>query len=160
MWLWRDRLARKKNVSPYKVFNSKTMVEIAARIPPKPDSSIEASQFQINTHPIMRASLQATIAKACKDPADQWPARQIVRKMRSPSPKPSLVEVLKQVRDRQARKLNLASTVLASKETICTIALTGVKNYRQMCELGKTMRWQAELLFEPWIKAVEEYAKK
>jgi hypothetical protein len=68
------------------------------------------------------------------------------------SPSSTVLSRLKEVRDKIAAELQMDPSLLATKSTLTAVALTGCTSRPKMIAAAKWMKWQEDLLLEPWLK--------
>jgi ribonuclease D len=159
-WKWRDKTAKSKNKAPYKILNSRSLLHFTSLIPPHIEMPVNPEKLPIKTNRAFKHSLLKTLRKALATDPSKWPAKLITRKPKSPAPKPAVVEKIKEVRNRIAMELGITESVLASKDAMSSIAATGIREKESMHKLGKLMQWQEDVLFDPWLKAVNKNRQK
>jgi len=159
-WKWRDKIAKSKNKAPYKILNSRALLHLTTRIPPRIETPVNPEKLPIKTNRAFKHSLLKTLRKALETEPSKWPEKLTTGKPKSPAPKPVVVEKIKEIRNRIALELGITESVLASKDAMSSIAATGIKEKESMHKLGKLMQWQEDLLFDPWLKAVNKNRQK
>jgi len=147
-WNWRDKLAQKRDVAPYRVLNPYLMLDIV--------KAIAKNKGKINEHNLPRmprnikgALLQSFIKElkeAASAPAQEFPG-QIPRKA---APRTNinedLRETLRELRNEKAQELGMDSGLLAKQSQLNALAdsLNG-DTWEEKFKIAEFMNWQKEI---------------
>ncbi|MBF0429901.1 MAG: HRDC domain-containing protein [Fibrobacteria bacterium] len=154
VWNWRDQQAKENNKPVHKIFNTKAMLHMISLIPSNQGKYITWEKLPLKTQSVLKTSLLETIIHAEKIPPENWPKRIKSTSHKTSSPDPKVVTILKETRDKIARKLNLPASLLASKDSIGHFAQLAKRSPKNINNGTSLMNWQKALLSKPWIEAL------
>jgi len=146
-WNWRNEIAQKRDVAPYRVLNPYLMLDIV--------KAIAKNKGKINEHNLPRmprnmkgALLQSFIKElneAASAPAEEFP-RQIPRKA---TPRTNinedLREKLRELRNEKAAQLKIESGLLAKQSQLNVLADSLNGTWEEKFEIAEFMNWQKEI---------------
>ena len=95
-------------------------------------------------------------AQALDQQTSEWPQPLRVPRRAAPSPSSTLLNHLKDVRDKIAAELKMDPSLLATKSTLTAVALTGCTSKPKMTAAAKWMKWQEDLLLDKWAKPADK----
>ena len=160
LWDVRESAAKEADFPGYKILPSEIMLRFAENVPregdPDPD---KIPRLPSRLDPKLREAFIRAFENALHLDPKECP--QPLPPPRKPlkSPHPDLLADLRKVRDLIATDLALDPSLLAPKAVLLAAALTGVNSAEKVREAAQWMRWQENLLLEPWLKAAERYQK-
>lgn len=138
VWHWRDREAIEANRPPFFVLDHDRLLRIAERAAVN-DGFVELIPRRYS--PARRRSLIRAVEKGIRTPEDRLPRLHRQRGQRISEAQKRRFEQLRDRRDREAKRLGLDPTFIASKGTLSAVALGGKPD-----EL--LVPWQADLLLK------------
>jgi ribonuclease D len=147
IWNWRDKIAKKKDVAPYRVLNPYLMLDIV--------KGAVKNKGKINEHNLPRMPrnikgvlLQSFIKElneAAYAPAEEFPG-QVPRKA---APRTNinedLREKLRELRNEKAAQLKIDSGLLAKQSQLNVLADTLNGTWEEKLEIAEFMKWQKEI---------------
>ncbi|MBW8889309.1 MAG: hypothetical protein JF616_16260 [Fibrobacteres bacterium] len=151
LWKYRDFIAQKTDLPSYKILPSDILLRFAMAVPPSGEPE-QVPSLPSRLNPEIKAGFLDAFRQALDSPEAAWP--QPLRPPRKPvvSPSSAVLGRLKEVRDRIAAELQMDPSLLATKSTLTAVALTGCTSRPKMIAAAKWMKWQEDLLLEPWLK--------
>jgi ribonuclease D len=151
---WRDRLARDRDVAPFRILSSEVMVAVARRMPHSPADLNGTSGVDAAGQRHARELVEA-VERARQLPDDALPVRP-----RPPRRPPvdrefeALIDRLKSARDRQADELGLDRGFLMPRQQLEEIAAAQPATPGQLREMSGVRNWQVEALGEQILHAL------
>ncbi|HSJ01601.1 MAG: ribonuclease D [Verrucomicrobium sp.] len=136
IWLWRDGIARERDVPPFRVLNNQQMLAMA--------TDFEANG---NVYPPPRwrgkwkETFEAAITRVRKSDPASWPERPKKHARRMTDQDRSRIDRLCQGRDRKAEDLDLETSLLGSRSLMEDLVLHPNSEAK-----GRLMPWQREVL--------------
>lgn len=135
LWLWREKVAEKRDLPCYRVMSNKQMISFAETFefgeepaPPR------------GWRPQWKESFRTTLDKVESMSADEWPKRPKKAKGRLSEDQRELVDRILQKRNQVAESLNIEPSLLGSRSTMEGIVA------RPIGELPNLMPWQKAAL--------------
>ncbi len=150
LWKYRDAAAKAQDLPSYKILPSDLLLRFSLAVPPSGDPPLLPG-LPSRLNPKFKAGFMETLQAALELPAEQWPQPLKIPRRTTPSPSPIVLTHLKSVRDRIANELALDPSLLATKSTLTNVALTGAGSRQKIVHAAKWMKWQEDLLLEPWL---------
>jgi len=151
LWKYRDLIAQKTDLPSYRILPSDILLRFAMSVPPTGQPE-QTPSLPSRLNPEIKVGFLETFQQALDLPESAWP--QPMRPPRKPvfSPSSSVLNRLKDVRDKIAAELQMDPSLLATKSTLTAVALTGCTSGPKMIAAAKWMKWQEDLLLEAWLK--------
>lgn len=138
LWLWREARAVAKNRPPYFVLSHELMVDVAKRGGAQAQGVVELPPA---VPPAVRSDLQAAIERARTVPESDLPRQELPeRPPRLSNEVQARLDALRAKRDKQAEKLGIEPTLIATKADLQSLAEDLEAGLRGL------MKWQAALL--------------
>lgn len=138
LWQWREEEAIASNTPPYFILSHELLIAI----------STAATQGREVEHLLparlpakRRARLLIALRRGLQRPASEHPERRRSNGQRLTPVEQSRFDALKERRDKQAARLQIDPTLIASRATLVRLARASATDY-------ELMRWQRELLLE------------
>jgi hypothetical protein len=100
----------------------------------------------------MEASLQS--------PQSEWPPRKVTPRRVVQHPDPELLQRLREIRDSVAKDLALEPSLIATRATLTSAALTKCQSAQILSSAVSWLPWQQDLLQAKWLEAAKPTAKK
>jgi ribonuclease D len=152
---WRDGVARDVDRSTFRVAGNEVLLSIA-RQAPSTVAAIEntkgLSRSVVARH--AKAILEAVARGLAVPEADLPKFPRGTRRARDPDYEDRVI-ALKAVRDRRAMELELDPGVLCPRERLEAIARRNPRSLEELMEVPDVRRWQAEVLGEEFIHALQ-----
>lgn len=138
LWLWRDGIARDRDVPPFRVLNNQQMLGMAV--------DFEAAGV-VHPPPRWRGkwkdTFEATVARVRRSDPSTWPDRPKKNARRMTDSDRARIDRLCQARDRRAESLDLETSLLGSRSLMEDLVLHPSTDAK-----GRLMPWQREVLEE------------
>jgi len=155
-WNWRNKIAQKRDIAPYRILNPYLMLDIV--------KAITKSKGKINEHNLpkmprnMKGSLLQSFIKelneAASAPAKEFP-EQIPRKA---APRTNinedLREKLRELRNEKAAQLKIDSGLLAKQSQLNILADSLNGTWEEKFKIAEFMNWQKEIWQSLALKAI------
>jgi ribonuclease D len=154
LYNWRDSIARKRDVPPFKVLGNETMIELAKA---RPESSSLLKRIRgMSRDAVARYSTEilAAIAEGRSMPDDQLPELAEAKPWRRDRDLERRIDRLKTIRDAKAKDLGIDSGVLAPKHVLSAVAAMRPSAVEQLHDIAAMRRWQIEVLGEELVRGV------
>lgn len=151
LWKYRDAAAKAQDLPSYKILPSDLLLRFSLAVPPEGDPPLLPG-LPSRLNPKFKAGFLEELQAALALPPEQWPQPLRIPRRTTPSPSAPILAHLKTVRDRIAKELALDPSLLATKSTLTNVALTGASSRQKMISAAKWMKWQEDLLLEPWLQ--------
>jgi ribonuclease D len=150
---WRDRLARERDVAPFRVLSNDQLVRIARRMP---DSIRDLRSGDFDAATVRHAGeLFEAVQRARRLPEGELPTRK--RGPRRPPPDPAFearVDRVKAVRDRIADELGMDRGFLMPRQQLEDIARAVPGSADELVAVRDVRRWQLEALGDALLEAL------
>lgn len=150
LWKFRDAAAMAQDLPSYKILPSDLLMRFALAVPPTGEPA-QLPGLPSRANPKFKAGFLETCQEALNLPSEAWPQPLKIPRRTTPSPSAPILARLKDVRDRIANELGLDPSLLATKNTLTNVALTGATSRTKMIHAAKWMKWQEDLLIDPWL---------
>jgi ribonuclease D len=137
LWHWREQEALKANRPPFFILNHDALFSLAVAL--TNGGSVDAV-IPKRYSPRRRASLRAAMEKAVQVPEKEWPEPRRHNGRRLSAAQKHHLENLRRRRDRNASRLQIDPTLIASRATLAALASNWAK------ESETLLPWQRELL--------------
>lgn len=144
---WRESVAEERDVASFRVLNNEVLADVARHMP---HTSAELEEIpHLSTGNVRRYgdALLAAVRRARSLPEAELPERP--RPSQRPRRDPELeqrIERLREVRDRQAERLDLERGFLMPRAQLEAVARERPGSLRELAELNGMRRWQVEAL--------------
>jgi len=158
LWDFRESLAQARDVPGYKILPSEIMLRFAD-ITPREGKPEQIPRLPSRLEPEVRDGFLHAYDKAIHGDPKEWPKPVPLLRKPVKSPHPDLLADLRKARDGIAANLHLDPSLLAPRAVMLAVALTGLYAPEEVREAAKWMRWQENLLLEPWLEAAKRYQK-
>lgn len=154
LYAWRESVARSRDVAPFRVITNEALVEIARRLPTRPDQLAVpgAPRALAQRH---GAGILAAVRRAKALPEDELPVRR--KGPRRPPPDPEFdaaVERLRAARDAAAEALGLDRGFLMPRAQLEEIARARPHTPEELAALPGIRRWQVEAVGDRILQAL------
>ena len=153
LWLWRDAEARNLDRPAFKVLGNKFLVELAEWADKHPDAPLsKGPKLPRNMKGRRLREMSEAIERGRKMPRKEWPPKSRPQVERdtgyamSPRDCPDLLAALTKARDKVAKPLELAGSLLAPRAAIEAIACRKARSAEDVQAFGELLPWQVELL--------------
>jgi ribonuclease D len=153
---WRDRVARERDVAPFRVVSNDALVGIARRMPDSPAELATADGVDAAATRNAR-DLVAAVQRARALPDSALPVRP--RGPRRPPPDPAfdhLVDRLKAARDAVADELGLDRGFLMPRQQLEDIARAMPRSSEELMAVQDIRNWQVEALGRRLLAVIED----
>jgi ribonuclease D len=158
LWDFRETQAQARDVPGYKILPSEIMLRFADETPREGEPE-HMPRLPSRLEPEIREGFLQAFLNAIHGDPKQWPKPVPLQRKPVKSPHPDLLADLRKVRDGIAAGLHLDPSLLAPRAVLLAVALTGLYSPEEVREAAKWMRWQENLLLEPWLEAAKRYQK-
>ena len=153
LWKFRDQEARARDLPSYKILPSDLLLRFSLSVP------MEGAPEKIPTlpsrlSPVFKTGFLDHFHEALELPPATWPQPWKPLRKTTPSPNAALMAQLKNVRDKIAAELELDPSLLATKSTLTSVALSDWSSREKVREAANWMKWQEDLLLEPWMEGL------
>lgn len=157
IWLWRDTEARMTDLPPFKIMGNQQLLRMVQWILPRTRNPLRGFKLPRNCRGRRLEALNQAISKARHTPPRDWPKLRESRTSReSETGIKSLIEALRKECASLAEKIEVESSLIASRASLTAIARNRARTIPEIVEAGGLMNWQAELL----LPALEKLWKK
>lgn len=150
LWKYRDQAAKAQDLPSYRILPSDLLLRFSMAIPQEGTPPL-LPNLPSRLNPIFKAGFMEALEVALDMPPESWPQPLRTPRRLTPSPSAPILAHLKEVRDRIANQLGLDPSLLATKSTLTNVALTGANSRSKMIAAAKWMKWQEDLLLDPWL---------
>jgi ribonuclease D len=151
VWRWREAIADRSDLPPFKIMGAGLMIEIACWSVAKQRDILKGGpKLPRNIRGRRLEALRTALFEGCKIPSPELPDH-----FRGKRPEPAGAE-LKALRKEcagVAEELRISQSVLAPRAALESILKTRPESVEEIMECGPLMHWQAELI-APCIRAV------
>jgi ribonuclease D len=154
LWKFRDQIAKGLDLPAYRILPSDILLRFSLSVPAEGDPE-KTPSLPSRLSPETKNGFLEVFAQALDLPPPSWPQPLRLPKKTGPSPSSTVLNQLKEIRDKIATELGLDPSLLATKSTLTNVALTGCTSGPKMSAAAKWMKWQEELLLEAWLKPQE-----
>lgn len=151
LWKYRDESAKAQDLPSYKILPSDLLLRFSLAVPAEGDPA-DIPNLPSRLNPKFKTGFLEVFQLALGLPPEAWPQPLRAPRKVAPSPNATILAHLKQVRDRIAAELALDPSLLATKSTLTSVALTGCASRQKMIDAAKWMKWQEDLLLDEWLK--------
>lgn len=159
MWEVREDSASRRDLPSFKVLPADVLLRFADAVPPEGDPET-LPRMPSRLHPDLKDRFLGAYEDALDSDPSSWP-RPLPPPPRPPRPPhPQLLLEMREIRDGVAAKLEMDPSLLAPKATMMAVAIGGFSSPDAVRKVAKWMRWQENLLLEPWMKAAAKYHKR
>jgi ribonuclease D len=151
IWEWRDAIASRRNVPPFKIFSNEKIIDLADRLGNK--SSVLLSDLWGMPRNVVGTILDDLLerthqaAQLSEDECPSLPTRAVP----PPAPNAQLMEKLKIQRDKLAAKWNIDPTLMSNKHQMVLLAFAIERKEESPWANAELMLWQQEL----WQSALQ-----
>ena len=150
IWRWRDQLARRANVPPFKVFGNEQIFEVLLWAESHPGVPLhQGPKLPRNLVGSRLGTLEEALTRAAAMPPLQWP--EPIKRPRDQALSSQCKEQIDGLRGacaRIAKELNIAPSTLAPRAALEAIARSQLRTLDDIIKSGGLLRWQAELIQE------------
>lgn len=159
LWKYRDAAAKAQDLPSYRILPSDLLLRFSLAVPSEgPPALLPNLPSRLN--PNFKAGFLEALEEALKLPPESWPQPLKIPRRLTPSPNANVLAHLKTVRDKIALELGLDPSLLATKSTLTNVALTGASSRQKITHAAKWMKWQEDLLLEPWLTRSQEKVER
>ena len=158
MWEVREEAAKASDIPGYKVLPSDIILRFAESVPQEGQPE-QIPRMPSRLEPELRANFLNAFESALASDPKKWPKPLPLARKPVKSPHPDLLADLRAIRDKIAAELHLDPSLLAPKAVLLAVALTGLRSPETIREAAGWMRWQENLLMEPWITGTQRFRK-
>lgn len=154
LYEWRDLLARQQDRAPFRILNNEAMLELA-KVQPRTLAALRSIKG-VGGEIIQRrgAELLAAIERGLATPDTSIPRPERGPRIRPDAAYLERVERLKQVRNAEAPRLDLAPGVLCPNSSLESVARAEPKTREELEQVGDMRRWQKEVLGDALLQAL------
>ena len=153
IWRWRDQLARRANVPPFKVFGNEQIFEVLLWAESHPDiplhqgSMHQGPKLPRNLVGSRLSTLEEALTRAAGMSPAQWPERaKHDRDHTLSGQRKEQMDALRAECARMAKELNIAASTLAPRAALEAIARSRPRTLDEIMKSSGLLRWQAELM--------------
>ena len=158
MWEVREAAAKASDIPGYKILPSDIILRFAESVPDEGQPE-QVPRLPSRLEPELRESFLGAFENALASDSKKWPKPVPPTRRPVKSPHPDLLADLRTIRDKIAAELHLDPSLLAPKAVLLAVALTGLRSPETVREAAGWMRWQENLLLEPWIAGTQRFRK-
>jgi ribonuclease D len=148
IWRWRDQLARRANVPPFKVFGNEQIFEVLLWAESHPGVPLhQGLKLPRNLVGSRLSTLEEALTRAAEMPPAQWP--EPIKHPRDQALSSQCKEQIDGLRGacaRIAKELNIAASTLAPRAALEAIARSRPRTLDEIIKSSGLLRWQAELM--------------
>jgi ribonuclease D len=154
LYEWRDQLARQQDRAPFRILNNEAMLELA-KAQPRTLTALRAIKG-VGGEIIQRrgAELLAAIERGVATPDSGIPRPERGPRIRPDAAYLERVERLKQVRNTEAPRLDLAPGVLCPNSSLESVARAEPTTKEELEQVSDMRRWQKEVLGDALLQAL------
>lgn len=142
IWRWRDSIAEQRDKPPFKIIGNDQLLSMSTSL-----AAGESVSLPSRFHGGHRARFEKALAKAHSLADDGLPAGERKKRLTKSGDWETVFQSLRQNRDRAAKKLNLETSIIASKKTLERYAFTPKEARDQALRDELFLPWQQDLLF-------------
>ena len=148
IWRWRDQLARRANVPPFKVFGNEQIFEVLLWAESHPGMPLrDGPKLPRNIAGSRLSTLEEALTCAAGAPPAQWPEPQRFARDEALSVnRKEQLDALRAECARIARELEIAASTLAPRAAIEAVVRSGPRTVDEIIKGSGLLRWQAELM--------------
>ena len=153
---WRDEMARKRDVAPFRVVGNDVVVAVARDCPATRTALAQVKGMPASVLERYGAELAAVVRSSTASAPETWPERR--RAPRRPPPDPAFerrVDRLKAVRDAAADALGLERGFLMPRQQLEDIARRAPADLEALRAVPEVRNWQVEALGAGLIEALD-----
>lgn len=157
VWHWREEEARKIDRPAFKILGNPEILALAEWAVEHRDRSVlEWPQLPRNLTGRRLEGLKRAVRHAQRLPGNEWPEKYRPRHSGPPEPDCRIeIETLAAECARVAQDLNVPPSLLAPRTALVGIARRRPKTVEEVAEAGSLLDWQAELLGQRFLDALE-----
>ena len=148
VWNWRDEHARRANRPPFMIFGNQQIFELISWAESHPGMPLQQGpKLPRNIRDSLLSTLEDAISRAAGTSAAQWPEPKRGERVEALSA--DGLEKLNALRSecaRIAKELEIAAATLAPKAALDAIARSRPQTVDEIMEIGRLLRWQAEIV--------------
>jgi ribonuclease D len=159
LWKYRDAAAKAQDLPSYRILPSDLLLRFSLAVPAEGQPAL-LPNLPSRLNPKFKAGFLETLQAALDLPPESWPQPLKIPRRLNPSPSAAVLAHLKAVRDKVAKELGLDPSLLATKSTLTNVALTGANSRQKIINAANWMKWQEDLLLEPWLNRTPEKPEK
>jgi len=146
LWLWRDQIARNRDVPPFKVIGNDTLVGIAEALPRDIDA-LKSIKSMGAVHLSRYGPRISSILSEVQDLAEEeLPERKSSTTWIRDKRTERCVERLKNARNAVAEELGVDPSILSPKHVLLAIATSGASQLDDLNAIPALRRWQKDVL--------------
>ena len=148
IWRWRDQLARRANVPPFKVFGNEQIFEVLLWAESHPGMPLrDGPKLPRNIAGSRLSTLEEALTCAAGTPPAHWPEPQRFARDEALSVnRKEQLDALRAECARIARELEIAAATLAPRAAIEAVVRSGPRTVDEIIKSSGLLRWQAELM--------------
>ena len=159
LWKYRDAAAKAQDLPSYKILPSDLLLRFSLAVPSEGQPPL-LPNLPSRLNPKFKTGFLEALEEALDLPPESWPQPLKIQRRVNPSPNANVLAHLKTVRDKIATDLGIDPSLLATKSTLTNVALTGAASRQKIINAAHWMKWQEDLLLEPWLGKSTEKAEK
>ncbi len=158
MWEVREEAAKASDIPGYKILPSDIILRFAESVPDEGQPE-QIPRLPSRLESELRENFLDAFESALASDPKKWPKPVPPSRRPVKSPHPDFLADLRTIRDKIAAELHLDPSLLAPKAVLLAVALTGLREPETAREAAGWMRWQENLLLEPWIAGTQRFRK-
>lgn len=159
LWKFRDAAAKAQDLPSYRILPSDLLLRFSLAVPSEGEPPL-LPNLPSRLNPKFKSGFLDALQEALALPQESWPQPLKAPRRLTPSPNANVLAHLKTVRDKIALELGLDPSLLATKSTLTNVALTGATSRPKIINAAHWMKWQEDLLLEPWLNKSPEKSDK
>jgi ribonuclease D len=152
----RRQLARRKNRPPFKVFNPDTLLALAVSRPKGLEELERTGILSANQMERHGRDVLAAIQKALDVPASQLPRYPRRKSKTIPAVVSNRIQILRNWRETQARRLKIDPSLICSKATMGALAERRPLKAEDLADLNGLRQWQRKAFGKEIIAALQK----
>jgi ribonuclease D len=155
LYEWREQLARRRDVAPFRVAGNDVLIAVASALPDEPRRLGRTPGVPVTIADRYGAELVGAVRRALAVPEAALPQRE--RGPRRPPPDPAfdeLVARLRAVRDAAAQRLQMERGFLMPRQQLEEIARLKPRRPEDLLQIADMRRWQVEALGDAVVAAL------
>lgn len=157
LWNWREKEAERKDRPPFKVLHTEQLLLIAEFAEKHPGADVaELPKAPRNVKGEHRDALNRVLSDTVSRPPIRYEEKKTGkpkhRRMNKEAER--RFDALRKIREELAKELKFQPSLLATNYVLENFAVECPANKEAMRELGSLMAWQAEIIAEPFLKAL------